>query len=235
LHTFSPVLEEPWASDLRERLRWLQDALAPVRDADVFSFRMHALTAQLPHADVERAEPLVKTLDTTRREEHEALRKALRDPHYIDLIDELVAAVAGPRFRVDPGTAAAQCTALIVKRVFKRTRKRVRAAGEQPSDRALHRIRIASKHLRYAAESFACVAKKRAPRYARCVETLQETLGIQHDGVVALARLRAFEGPPASRFAAGELAVLASIDGTEACARWRDEWDAIADKRHRFW
>lgn len=235
LHTFAPVLDEAWALDLRERLRWLQDALAPVRDADVFHKRMSTLSERLPHADIERAQELLATLDAHEKEEHDRLRKSLHEPHYVDLLDELVNAAREPQFTHDPSDDATRCMPEIMQKVFKKTRKAVRKAGEQPSDRALHRIRIKSKHLRYAAEAFADVVGQNAKRYASRVERLQEMLGEQHDGVVALQRLRAFEGSPPSRFAAGELAIMAVGAGTDACAQWRPTWDKIAKKRNRFW
>ncbi|MBV8636640.1 MAG: CHAD domain-containing protein [Candidatus Eremiobacteraeota bacterium] len=235
LHTFVPVLDEAWASDLRERLRWLQDALAPVRDADVFHQRMQALAERLPHADIERAKELIETLAARVKEQHDGLRKRVRDPHYVELLDDLVNSVREPRFAKDPDDDATQCMAQIMQRVFKKTRKQVRKAGKQPSDRALHRIRIKSKHLRYASEAFAGATSNSAARYAVRVESLQEMLGDQHDGVVALQRLRAFDGSPPARFAAGELAIMAAGAGSDASLRWRATWKKLARKRGRFW
>jgi CHAD domain-containing protein len=235
LHTFTPVFDKAWATDLRERLQWLQDALAPVRDADVFDERMHALAQRLPHADIERANELLETLDAQIKEQHDQLRERLRDKHYVELLDDLVNAVRAPLFTHDPNDDAERCMPAIMDRVYKKTRKAVREAGLQPSDRAIHRIRIKSKHLRYASEAFANVIGKEAEKYAARVERLQEMLGEQHDGVVALHRLRAFEGSPESRFAAGELAMMAVNDGADACKQWRSVWNGIAKKRSRFW
>ncbi len=235
LHTFAPVLDEEWARDLRERLRWLQDALAPVRDADVFNQRMRALADRLPHADIDRASEVVATLDARVKEEHDRLRAQLREPHFVKLLDELVRAVREPHFSHDPADRASRCIPHILQRVYKKTRKMVRAAGTQPSDRALHRIRIKSKHLRYASEAFADVAGKRAAEYAASVECLQEMLGEQHDAVVALQRLRVIEGSSAARFAAGELAMMALAAGSDACKTWRAQWKRIAKRHNRFW
>lgn len=235
LHTFAPVLNEAWALDLRERLRWLQDALAPVRDADVFHQRMETLSERLPHADIASAKELVETLAGEVKKQHDALRKRLRDPHYVELLDDLVNSVRDPRFSHDPSDAATNCMSHIMQRVFKKTRKQVRKSGKQPSDRALHRIRIKSKHLRYASEAFVAALDDSAQRYAERVESLQEMLGDQHDGVVALKRLREFEGSPRARFAAGELAMMAAHAGFDASTGWRSTWKKIENKRNRFW
>jgi CHAD domain-containing protein len=123
----------------------------------------------------------------------------------------------------------------ILQRVYKKTRKSVQEAGVQPSDRALHRIRIKSKHLRYASEAFAEVVGKRATSYALSIECLQTMLGDQHDGVVALQRLRTLNVAPTARFAAGELAMMAAAAGNDACEKWRAQWKSIAKRRSRFW
>ncbi len=235
LHTFAPVLDEPWARDLRERLRWLQDALAPVRDADVFAQRMRTLAERLPHADIGSASKVLATLDVRVKDEHDRLRAQLRDPHFVDLLDDLVKSVREPLFSHDPAERATQCVAHILQRVYKKTRKSVQEAGVQPSDRALHRIRIKSKHLRYASEAFAEVVGKRATSYALSIECLQTMLGDQHDGVVALQRLRTLNVAPTARFAAGELAMMAAAAGNDACEKWRAQWKSIAKRRSRFW
>ncbi len=235
LHTFTTVLDEAWALDLRERLRWLQDALAPVRDADVLHQHTRALSEKLPHADIDRSKEVIETLASQQKAQHDGLRKRLRDGHYVELLDDLVNSVRAPRFSHDPNDDATACMARIMQRVFKKTRKQVRKAGAEPSDRALHRIRIKSKHLRYAAEAFAEAIDGPAKRYAACVASLQEMLGDQHDGVVALQRLRAFDGSAAARFAAGELAMMAVAAGSDGCANWLGTWQKVASKHNRFW
>jgi CHAD domain-containing protein len=235
LQTFSPVLDEAWALDLRERLRFLQDAFAPVRDTDVFHHHMQTLSERLPRADIERANEVVAALEAQVKEEHDHLRERLHERQYVELLDQLVEAVREPHFAHDPDDDATHCMPEIMQRVFKKARKAVRKAGAQPSDRALHRIRIKSKHVRYAAEAFANVAGDDAAAYASRAQCLQDILGEQHDGVVALQRLRAFDGSPEARFAAGELAMMAVDAGARECTRWPKAWKAIAKKQNWFW
>ena len=235
LHAFAPVLDEAWALGLRERLRGLQDVLAPVRDADVFSERMAALAQRLPHPDLPAATEIIDSLRAAMQQHHDRLRLYLRDRTYLQLLDAVVEGVRSPRLRSDGSDPASRSIDAIMQRVFKAVRKRVRKAGPQPSDRALHCIRIKAKHLRYAAESFCEVAGAAAASFASRVEALQELLGTQHDGVVAVTRLRAFSGSPQARFAAGELAMLALEDGARACDEWARCWHSLAKKRRRFW
>jgi CHAD domain-containing protein len=235
LHSFVPVLDEAWALGLRERLRWLQDALAPVRDADVFAERMRHFSAQLPHADIEPSKELLDSFDARARAEHDTLRATLRDSRYISLLVDMVDAARNPKVVCDQEEGALSCCSAIMQKAYKKARKRVRSAGTHASDRELHGIRIRSKHLRYAAEAFSGTVGSAAADYARDVESLQALLGDQHDGVVAINRLRAFEGSPQARFAAGELAMLANAAGVDALTNWRTSWNKIKSKRNRFW
>ena len=79
-----------------------------------------------------------------------------------------------------------------------------RCAGPagKPSDTQLHRIRIASKQLRYAAEAAEPVIGKAARRTARRAKDLQTVLGDHHDAVTAEEWLQgvALDGTGVGRF-----------------------------------
>jgi CHAD domain-containing protein len=235
LHTFAPLLDADWASNLRERLRWLQDALSPVRDADVLLTRLQELAEKLSPSDYRRAEEILQPWRAERTAAHERLRQTLRDERYVPLLSDLVEAAKGPRCAPEAERRACGLLAAILKRPWKKARKAVRRAGPVPSNRALHDIRIKSKHLRYAAEAFAPVAGKPARRFARSVEALQTTLGNQHDGVYAVSKLREYAGPSEAVFVAGELAMLAQSFSDRARSQWRKRWRKVSAKRNRFW
>ncbi len=231
LKTFEPVLEPVWARTLRERLRRLQDVLAPVRDGDVFAARIAELAKTLPSADAACAHEVVLALRERVRNQHAALHDALREDWYAPLVDDAIEAAHAPHLRSDE--AARDAMHAILKRVYKKLRKAVKRAADTPSDRELHRIRIKTKHLRYAVEAFACTCGRAARRYARRVEALQMALGDLHDGAVAANRLRELAASPQARFASGELAVLVRGDAT--CPQWRRLWHDVERKKHRFW
>ena len=70
-------------------------------------------------------------------------------------------------------------------------RRKVRKLSHHPSNEQLHRIRIRSKHLRYAAEAATPAIGKSARRTAQKAEHLQNILGKHHDAVAAESWLTA--------------------------------------------
>ena len=75
------------------------------------------------------------------------------------------------------------------------------------SDTRLHKLRIASKRARYAAELATPAQGRPARRVAKRAEALQTILGEHQDAVVAEHRLQslAADAPPAAAFVAGRL------------------------------
>jgi CHAD domain-containing protein len=85
-------------------------------------------------------------------------------------------------------------------------RKAVRRLGDDP-DTAMHRLRIAGKRVRYAAELAALPDDRQGQAFIRAAKELQDVLGTHQDAVVAEQRIRAVaaEAEPAVAFAAGRL------------------------------
>ena len=234
LRSFGPLLEEQWACALRDKLSWLQDALSAVRDNDVLASRLKELAGQLSPSDFARAAPILDSLRKSRDEAHEQARKTLHDEAYVQLLNEIVEAARQPRLVEMAAQPASAVLSSLINYPYKRTRKAVRRAGQSPSDRDLHKIRIRAKYLRYAAEAFSPVAGRAAQDVACKAEELQTILGDQHDGVVAVARLRGFTAPVKSLFAAGELAMLAQQFSLAAQSRWRKAWRRLRRARNDF-
>lgn len=235
LRTFGPLLDSQWANGLRDRLKWFQDLLSPVRDADVLLDFLGKLAERLPFADVESTGPLFQMLRTERGNSYRQLCDALHSKVYIDLLNDLVRAAQRPRMVSAPDKRAHKIMEPLMRGAWKRARKAVRKAGRVPSDRALHGIRIKSKHLRYASEAFVCIGGNAAKKYAESVEAVQTILGDQHDGVVAVKRLREMAVSEDVGFVAGELATLAHDAQCEARARWKKAWRKVRRKGAQFW
>ncbi len=228
LHTFLPALQPEWACALGERLRWLQDKLARVRDGDVLANLVADLADRLTPVDADEGQAIAADCKREVQAYREALRDALNEDRYFALLDELLEASRDPKTNDKAEKRAAKYGRALIDRVYKKAQKAVKRAGAQPSDRALHRIRIKSKHVRYAAEVFACVLGARGEKLATAAESLQSQLGDHHDTVLAVRRLRE-ERPPRS-FVAGELTVLATQRGSAACSNWRQSWHRISQK-----
>lgn len=236
LRTFRDVLEPTWAKPLRDRLTWLADDLGAVRDAEVQRDRLRSHEHLLPESDRERLGDLIELLEHTRDEARGRLLEAMRDPRYVSLLDELVAAAREPRV-LEEIAAAPAATALrpALEAPWKHLENALELAREDPSDASLHAARIRAKRARYAAEAVVPVFGKRAAAFARAAADLQDVLGEHQDSVVARAWLRQAAAGGADAFVAGELSAIEA----QAAADARDDWPkarkAVSRKRLRFW
>lgn len=187
---FADLLAPPVA--LTTELDWLSGELGPARDWDVL------LESTLPGA--ERAMPDQQALP-------EISRLVQEGAHAMHA--RVAAAVASPRFRAlmdglqhwckrrgwrDMLSEARQARLLerataVAAGILKDDQRRMEKRGRKlkaggPRDR--HRLRIAAKRTRYAAEFFSSLFPKRRVRpYVAALSTLQDELGAMNDAVVA--------------------------------------------------
>jgi CHAD domain-containing protein len=108
------------------------------------------------------------------------------------------------------------------------------ALGAEPSDQALHRVRILAKRCRYAAEAAAPVVGRRMGRFAAAIEEVQDLLGSHQDAVVAEAWLRA-AATPDDALAAGELIVMQRLERDRLRDAWPATWAAASAPKLRRW
>jgi CHAD domain-containing protein len=233
LRTFEWVFDPAWARVLRERMRWLSDGLATARDADVLLDHVAEQAARLPSVDRRRADDALEPLRERRSAAYDGLSRLLHDPRYLPLIDALIEAAKDPPLSAAARRPARTMVDDLMRAVWRRLRKRVRRAGRTPSDRDLHRIRIKTKQLRYAAEAVAPVAGRRATRFARHVEELQSQLGELHDAVNACRALHEHLETPERAFLAGQLAAFEQAVAACWRQRWRGTWKRVA--KRKFW
>lgn len=235
-------------------LRWLGGALGPARDWDVF------MTETLPPlARGFRKMPGLASLRAraarARRAHGAAARQAVTSGRYTDLFlalgeafarDDLPAfAVADtppdpageageplPRFDAPVGAFAAWA----LERRHGRVRKRGGDVPAAPPEER-HRVRIAAKKLRYAAEFFrALYPAKRVARYVDALEDLQDILGALNDAAV-VDRLLAEVAQGAKPIAAGVDGLVRGWVAAVAqheLARYERAWDAFKDAKP-FW
>lgn len=239
LKTFSPFLDPVWLRHTTAELRWLGNRLGQVRDADVLAERLAGAGN----------EGLQQRLAAQRRDFSAELAEAVNGDRYRHLVERLHAGSLSPPLYVDgqarlksgrpprPEDPARQVLPALVGRPWKRVRRRVRKAGRKPSDTQLHRIRIASKQLRYAAEAAELVIGKDARRTASRAKDLQTLLGDHHDAVAAEDWLQgvALDGTGSAGFAAGQLACTTQRQQRRLRRKWRSEWDALATPKSTRW
>ena len=169
LKTFGPFLDPVWLRHTTAELKWLGNRLGQVRDADVLAQRLKS----------GGTEELRLRLAAQRRDFSAELNEALNGNRYLHLLERLHAGSLVPPLFVDPHTPkksgrtlrpedpARRALPALVGRPWRRVKRRVHKAGSNPSDTQLHKIRIASKQLRYAAEAAEPVIGKDAGRTAR--------------------------------------------------------------------
>ena len=238
LRTFRPLLEEEWASSLRDELGWLARLLGVVRDGDVMLERIHRHAAQLPEVDGRGAAAVVATLEAARGEDHARLLETLQGERYLALLDRLISAASAPAMLLEADLPAATVLPRLVRRRWRGLARRVKTLGDSPTDEELHAVRIEAKRVRYAAEAAAPLLGRRARVFARAAAALQGVLGDLNDAVVAERWLRGWAGEHRSTpaaFAAGELAGLEHAAARETRARWRKAWKELSSARLRSW
>lgn len=237
LGTFVKYLDPHWADDLRADLRWLGSEFGVVRDIEVQRDRLREHTARLPPPEALAARRVIRRLDADRAAAKADLLAMLRESRYPQVREKLAAAAVRPLSTPRAHTASSAALKKVVRGRWKRVRKMVRAAGDNPSDETLHAIRRHAKQCRYAAEACEPVFGKRARRLHHAMATVQDVLGEHHDAVVAVAWLTktAHECSPAEAYAIGMLAQIEQEAAAAARAAFPEVWRRVDTKRVRGW
>jgi CHAD domain-containing protein len=237
LRTFSKLLDEEWTDRLRADLKWLADLLGQVRDTDVLLERFGDHLAALPAADAKAGGKLVERLADQRDQARRRLLGAMAQDKYARLLDDLVAAAAAPALLPGGDRPAAEVMPPLVTKPWKKLRKEVGKAGDDPPDGDLHQIRIRAKRARYAAEAVEPVFGKPAEDFADAIADLQDVLGDHQDAVVGEAWLR--EAAASARrdvaLVAGLLIAAERASAADTRDRWRGVWKAAKRRSLRAW
>jgi CHAD domain-containing protein len=237
LRTFSSLLDEEWTDRLRDDLKWVANLLGEVRDTDVLLERFSEHLAALPATDAKPGRRLLERLATQRDQARRSLLGAMASDKYARLLDDLVAAAAAPALLPGGDRPAAEVMPPLVVKPWKKLRKAVREAGDDPPDDELHQIRIRAKRARYAAEAVEPVIGKPAEKFADAIADLQGVLGDHQDAVVGEAWLR--EAAAASRrdvaLVAGLLIAAERASADDTRAGWRKVWKAANRSSLRAW
>lgn len=225
----APSLGRPrpdWLPVLADTLR----GLGPARDWDVLlERRLPAALAQFPDTSPALVAHLRAAAEQTRRE----AQARIAAPEFTRLI--LLAGrdlhQPGPKRRSD---ARDWAEALLDKRWKRLRTQAANLTRLDPSAR--HRVRIAAKKLRYAADTLIGLYPDARGRFLERLGGLQDILGAMQDAVMAGHHLRGLDLPDRElAFQAGRLAgALAATTRGEGCAahwlrlaRTRPFWDLL--------
>jgi inorganic triphosphatase YgiF len=186
-----PLLADDVSDYLRGELRWLQRQLGPARDWDVFiADTLERLAARRGAAN--GLGQSLRLADEARSEAYARARATVVDPRFTAILlrteiwlDRGLWMATGKRAR----KALAQPVAAFARTALEARERKMRKLGNRVaklSEAELHRLRIRAKNLRYTAEFFQSLFKRKRTRaYIASLREIQDVLGTLNDAVVS--------------------------------------------------
>ena len=186
----------PLQRDARDGVEWLANELGATRDWDVLA------TSTLDRMTKVNTGKLKELATRKAFNLHQALLVSLNDPRYTQLLLQLNGWFYGRHWRSEKSFSS---STPLLRRVNKgmppllhKAQKRLTARIVQADPRdatTLHRVRIAAKKARYAAEFFVDLLPRRAAaQYIARLSHLQDRLGSMNDLEVAKSLLSKLDG-----------------------------------------
>jgi len=214
------------AAHFSEEFRWLGTRTGPTRDMDVYLLKIPAYRAALHPGARRDLEPLVRLLREKKRVEHRRLRRCLRSRRFGRLVEDWREFLEGPD-ATDSNFPNAQrpiseVASERIWRGFDKVLKKGGKIGRNASAKALHRLRIDCKKLRYLITFFHSLFPAEAlDPFIKELKRLQDHLGDFNDLQVQRESLRNFAeemmatkvGPPATLLAMGQL--MGQLEGKQ--------------------
>jgi CHAD domain-containing protein len=254
LRTYRPLLDGEWADDLAAQIADFTELVAPERDVEVVRERLLRALDELADdsSGAIRARTLLeRMLHRDYAIAHETTLAALAGPKFHALADRLALAPGTLPGLPEADAPADEAMYPLVVRSFELVQKRVAALpdprkqsaksalADDATDELWHRLRIAAKRCRYAAEVCVPVAGPPATELAEAMTVITEELGLQQDAAVASSvLLRAARTP---RIAAPTGFVLGRLLGDARAGILRSrlafpaQWAQAADPALRAW
>ena len=206
LRAFRKAAGPDLETQVRADLHWITQATGRARDLDVLATEtLPAMRAADPGGDT-RA--LVRRLAARRRQALEAVRSAVMSPRYARLMLNFAKWLASPA--AANGASATGLRRFADRALAKRHARWLDAAQGIGTLAAAerHRVRIGAKRLRYVADGFARLYRKKdMDAYLEALSKVQDGLGRANDAAVAERLLAELAAPAAiAAFARGWLA-----------------------------
>ncbi|MEE4377546.1 MAG: CHAD domain-containing protein [Candidatus Competibacteraceae bacterium] len=224
LKTFRPLIPKETSLSLVKELQWLNEALGPARDWDVF---LHdTLLPILERFPNKRSLSLLtRRVETIRSKCYRTLKQSLADPRYQRLILRLHGWLDCREWREDLSPELAQPAVEFATAQLKRNHRRVVNRGRRFAELSIeerHQLRIRIKELRYTTEFFASLFSGSSTLdYAKSAAKLQDCLGALNDLSVAEHLLNSLNIRSAST-------ARSLIEGWYACQAASQEQDFAA-------
>lgn len=186
LATLKPLLRPSLLARARRDLRNMAAELGDVREADVRRAWLAGLAQDSQALAPGACRSLVLELERDRNASRKRLRRHLQSQAYRERIQRLAATLGDRRFvagRRDSGDIVAQR----LRKRWKRLQDALEARSGDPE--ALHELRLAAKHARYASEALMPLLGIEDREALRALKRLQDCLGEHRDATEALAWL----------------------------------------------
>lgn len=248
LRVFRPLLDRPWADDLREELAWVAGELGDYRDTEVLLERLENHLDLLPDGvDPQPARAHVEAALTQRLTDARQRALAMLDSkRYHDLHARLIDAADDPVTTEQADLPSRQVVPPLVERAWKKlakesTRLLADEAGSPGGapDTEWHATRITAKKARYAAEAAAPVFGPEAAAFAKQLSKVTEVLGEHQDAAVAIERVKdlaaAHDISPPAAFGLGALLSVEHDSADAARAEFSTLWTTVSRRRWRRW
>ncbi|WP_409031102.1 CHAD domain-containing protein [Janthinobacterium sp. CG_23.3] len=199
LDMFEPLAKLP--PEVRVSLDWLAGELGATRDWDVLA------TSTLDEINTPNQGRLVALATTQARSLHQTLVLSLHEPRYTELLLQLNGWFHGRAWRKEEHLSKKSALAKravdgmtpLLKKAEKRLISRVNSANQHDAS-ARHRVRIAAKKARYAAEFFSDLLPNKAVKhYISALSQLQDRLGSLNDLEVAKTLLSGITEPSSTQ------------------------------------
>jgi CHAD domain-containing protein len=230
LRTARAYLDPDWRRSLVDALQRLGEATGPVRDLDVVLGHLRDELERLDETDQAAKALILERLDDELEGGRRRLLEALESRDYRFVL---------ARLRLPPrladGVDAVPIESL-AKKEFRRLAKLVARLGKHPDEHAIHRLRIALKRARYAAE-LAMPKGGAGKRFLADARVLQNLLGEHQDAVVAeraLRRASVDDVRTAAAFAAGRIAERQRRRRDRVQKRFPAAWKRLRKSGSRF-
>ncbi len=227
LLTAMKLFAAPAFVDLYPRVKALATVLSPARDLDVLmAVTLEPMAEAIGRSAVER---LRKRATPMRDAAWDRAVAAVSGDEFAALIEDLALA-AGQRHGMTLRTLPAKRFAeAALDGLLETARRRGRHFSSLEAGKR-HRLRIALKNMRYAAEIFSSLYRKKKPRrYIERLRRLQDGLGALNDAASVVGYCRRRRGPVPERIAAFQQAHT-----DELLRRMRREWKKLK-KQKPFW
>jgi CHAD domain-containing protein len=212
MQAFRPWLP-PRFERFREELGWVAAALGTVRDLDVQIERMEEWRHGFPEERAHVLDAVEAILEERRTRARTRMLAALDSRRYDRFVERFAVALrAGASRRFEPGNTPILAIAPdLVRKRYRRVRKRGDAITPSSAPADYHALRIDAKKLRYAVEFVTPIYGKPATEFATRLTALQDLLGLHQDAEVAETMLHDLAMQAGRRLGADTLLAMGAI------------------------